>query len=577
MWVPDPETGELRRYKSSVQDLTAEGIVVSKPEKDRVTVPLPEGTAVTVAVWKGYGDYLFKSWVIKRAGGHLPQLVLARPAPKDVKYTPRRQYFRVDTRIPVKMAILDEDDREISVPAVMTDLSGGGCRLQTSQGIRVGALVILDFDLLFPPDKDGLDSTRPLHQIAAKVRSAFSPSDSRTKSKSRPSTSGKKSKSRPPVHTLGIEFDRLNKVARETLLSYVALRQREWLARLKAPTPDDKRWGTSYKIKEVEESLERLERELREADQEPPEVEPDTSPAAPEKQGSPLPTVDEVGSRKAAIDPSLNPLPELQSAPPPVLAPPPQGGSSGRKILLVEDEVVLRNILAETLQQEGYSVAEASNGKEALELALNIKVDLVITDLLMPQMNGWGLLSSLRKHNLDMPVLVITGYMAQEGIYVLTNTDISGFLIKPIDLEEMITAVERILSSKVPDRKYHILAVDDEEDVRLLISTCLEQEGFDVQTAKNGREALNKVRILKPDLVLLDIMMPNTGGFAVCRTLRADPDTAKLPVIMLTAKASAEYVNLAQTLKINGYIVKPFDPDTLVTRIRKVLQGVAKK
>ena len=82
---------------------------------------------------------------------------------------------------------------------------------------------------------------------------------------------------------------------------------------------------------------------------------------------------------------------------------------------------------------------------------------------------------------------------------------------------------------------------------------------------------------MKPDLILLDVMMPHIGGFAVCRKLRSDPATATLPVIMLTSKASDEYVRLAMSQKIHGYIIKPFDPDALVARISKVLARVEKK
>ena len=219
--VADPETGEIQRYKSSVQDFADEGIAVTMPQMDRLPVPLPEGTSVIVAVWKGYADYLFKSRVLKRVGGHLPQLVLSRPAPEDIKRTPRRQVFRADTKIPVKIEAFDEEDQPFSLSALMMDLSGGGCRLQTSRHLPVDASVRLDFALPFPPDKDSLDCTKPLRKIPGKVRSALVPPDPKKK---------------PPIHTLGIEFDRLDNVVYNTLLRYVAFRQRELLSQLKDPS-----------------------------------------------------------------------------------------------------------------------------------------------------------------------------------------------------------------------------------------------------------------------------------------------------------------------------------------------------
>ena len=120
--------------------------------------------------------------------------------------------------------------------------------------------------------------------------------------------------------------------------------------------------------------------------------------------------------------------------------------------------------------------------------------------------------------------------------------------------------------------KPRIMAVDDEEDTRLLVSACLEQAGFEVELASGGKEALSRVGEFRPDLMLLDIAMPEMDGFEVCRRLRAVPATANLPVILLTAKSSQEYVKKAVALKINGYVVKPFEPKALLDRIRKTLR-----
>ena len=101
--VLDTETGEVSRYHSMVQDVTAGGIVVSMPTEGRVTIPLREGTPVVASIWKGHADHRFKSRVLKRKGGRIPCLILAKPSPEDISRTLRRQYYRVETRIPVKV------------------------------------------------------------------------------------------------------------------------------------------------------------------------------------------------------------------------------------------------------------------------------------------------------------------------------------------------------------------------------------------------------------------------------------------------------------------------------------------
>jgi two-component system cell cycle response regulator len=247
-----------------------------------------------------------------------------------------------------------------------------------------------------------------------------------------------------------------------------------------------------------------------------------------------------------------------------------------KTILVAEDEERLRHLVAETLRQEGYNIEEAANGQDALEIALETPIDLVIADLKMPKMNGWRLLSSLRKRNLDIPVIIMTGYMPEEGQKLLTSKEIVGFVPKPIDFQAMTQMVRNVFVPHSPNRKLRVLAVDDAEDVRLLVAKFLQQAGFDFQTAQNGREALEEVNRFKPDLVLLDLVMPEMDGFEVCRRLRSQAATAALPIILLTMKTSAEDVKKAVALKVAGYIIKPFKADLLTARIHKALQGAGK-
>jgi len=553
--VIDLDTGETRRYKSSVLDITDEGIAVAMPTDRRVPVPLPGGTAVVVSIWKDFAAHRFRSRVLKKVGGHIPQLILSMPNPEDITRKPRREFFRVETKIPARVYAAEEGER-VDLPAIMIDLSGGGCRLQANRHLRAETPVHLDFDLPFPPDEDGLDRTRPLRQVPGKVKLSSAPAET-----------DRRSRARSSVHLLGIEFEKLNNVVQNSLLRYVAFRQRELLNQLQEGVRED-RGVSAAEVDELQKHLSRLEQDLKEAGQEVPAAAPDRAPAAESEETEELPppgSVDELFASPPA-DPERTPVA-------PVVVPP-QDTPSGKTILLVEDEDPLRKVLAEVLQHEGYAILQAANGQEALQVAFQTPVDLVITDLMMPKMNGWRLLAALRERGLDAPAIIITGYMSQEGQEVLTSRDISSFLVKPIDLEEMAREVRNILSPPA-ERPPRILAVDDEEDTRLLVSTCLKKAGFEVRTVAAGREALARVDYFKPDLVLLDIVMPDMNGFEVCRQLRSKPVTANVPVIMLTVKSSAEYVKKAVSLKINGYIVKPFNPDTLVARIRRTLQSKA--
>jgi DNA-binding response OmpR family regulator len=120
--------------------------------------------------------------------------------------------------------------------------------------------------------------------------------------------------------------------------------------------------------------------------------------------------------------------------------------------------------------------------------------------------------------------------------------------------------------------KTKILVVDDEPEAVELVEFNLKQAGFTVFTAADGAEALSKARSAPPDLIVLDLMLPEIGGLEVCKMLRRDPATAGLPIIMLTAKAAEIDRVVGLEIGADDYITKPFSPRELVLRIKKLIQ-----
>jgi two-component system, OmpR family, alkaline phosphatase synthesis response regulator PhoP len=118
-----------------------------------------------------------------------------------------------------------------------------------------------------------------------------------------------------------------------------------------------------------------------------------------------------------------------------------------------------------------------------------------------------------------------------------------------------------------------ILFVDDEGEIREVVQMRLESNGYKVLTASNGKEALEKVASEKPDLLILDIMMPELDGLSVLRALRKNEVTEHLPVIILSAKREESIGDLFRFEKISGYIEKPFDSVVLLDLIKKALAG----
>jgi len=117
-----------------------------------------------------------------------------------------------------------------------------------------------------------------------------------------------------------------------------------------------------------------------------------------------------------------------------------------------------------------------------------------------------------------------------------------------------------------------VLVVEDESDIRNLIVLHLAREGFRCRTAKSGPEALREARTAPPDLVVLDLMLPDLDGLEVCRRLRSDTTTATIPIIMLTAKADEVDRVVGLEMGADDYVVKPFSPKELIARIRAVLR-----
>lgn len=118
----------------------------------------------------------------------------------------------------------------------------------------------------------------------------------------------------------------------------------------------------------------------------------------------------------------------------------------------------------------------------------------------------------------------------------------------------------------------HILAVDDERFIRRLVEVNLQRAGYRVSTAEDGEEALERIRAERPDMVVLDWMMPRKDGYTVLRTLKSDPSTADIPVVMLTAKAQDKDVFAGWQSGADCYLTKPFNPMELLAFVKRIFE-----
>lgn len=119
-----------------------------------------------------------------------------------------------------------------------------------------------------------------------------------------------------------------------------------------------------------------------------------------------------------------------------------------------------------------------------------------------------------------------------------------------------------------------ILVVDDAKFIIKIVEFNLKRKGYDVYSASNGKEGLEQVAAIKPDLLILDVMMPVMDGFTVCRKLKENPETEKLPVIILTAKGQEVDKDAADKLGVKSYLTKPFSPKKLLEEVKRILKEI---
>ncbi|HIH94631.1 TPA: response regulator [Methanosarcina acetivorans] len=220
-------------------------------------------------------------------------------------------------------------------------------------------------------------------------------------------------------------------------------------------------------------------------------------------------------------------------------------GSDGSEplVMIVEDDKLSRELLIFTLKEAGYRVVRALSGKQALSLAQKLNPFVITLDLMLPEMNGWDVLKNLKKDSetAGIPILLLSIDERDECNMVWGAFD---HLVKPVEKSILLSTLER-LNKKTKKGSPKILIADDQEDMVELMVSLVKEEGYIISRAYGGKEAIDKALTELPDAIILDLMMPEVSGFEVIRTLKKDPETVDIPVIVCTARdLSAEETEL---------------------------------
>jgi DNA-binding response OmpR family regulator len=271
------------------------------------------------------------------------------------------------------------------------------------------------------------------------------------------------------------------------------------------------------------------------------------------------------------------------------------------KILIIEDEEALLLMLAERLERDGYESLTAKDGEEGLLKMKEEKPDLVLLDIVMPKIGGFEVLEAMQQDPAlqKIPVIIISNSGQPVEIGRAKTLGVKDYLVKTeFDPEEVVAKVRKILgmssedpggqkeerganvrgSLRSPRRNPEsasgkkVLIVEDDQFLRDLIVRKLEDEGFVIFQAIDGEEGLGILREKKPDLVLLDLILPGMDGFEVLKQAKEDKSVAHIPILILSNLGQRDDVDKGVNLGAADYLIKAhFTPSQVVQEINKLL------
>lgn len=285
------------------------------------------------------------------------------------------------------------------------------------------------------------------------------------------------------------------------------------------------------------------------------------------------------------------------------------------KVSIIEDDAILRDILANKLSQEGFAVSTASDGDQGISLIKQEKPDLVLLDILLPKRSGLEVLAEKNKDERlkNIPVIAISNSGDIGEIEKAKALGVQEFLIKAIfDSGDVVRKIKNLLGSQVGPQKSSpaqelkenkselktspfeehptnggvttsggngdkrlVMIIEDDKFLRELASQKLEKDGFRVMGTATGQDALEAMKKDKPDVVILDLILPGMDGYEVLAKIREDAILGDVPVIILSNLGQEEDIAKAKKLGATDYLVKAhFSFGEIIKKIREVLGNV---
>lgn len=247
---------------------------------------------------------------------------------------------------------------------------------------------------------------------------------------------------------------------------------------------------------------------------------------------------------------------------------------SNTRILVVDSKEEMAELIKLELQTEGYEVFSTSCGQKGMELIREVKPHVVLLDIMVGNGKGYEILRSIKENHKDIAVIIVTATGAETEVQKGLELGADDYIAKPFYSGLFLERIrKRIKDGRQEGSKQNpkILVIDDDTELTQSLMTHLKKKGYYAVGAYSGREGLELIPSVKPDLIILDIIMPEMDGYEVLKEIKKKPSTQNITVILLTAKGLDEDIQKGLDLGADDYITKPFPPALLTRRIQDVM------
>ncbi len=242
------------------------------------------------------------------------------------------------------------------------------------------------------------------------------------------------------------------------------------------------------------------------------------------------------------------------------------------QVLVIDDDETVRELMRNHLQRLGYEVLLASSGAIGLNMANQHLPDAIILDVMMPDMDGWAVLSALKADSElnHIPVIMASMVDNKRLGYALGAND---YMVKPVNRQKLQDILGRYANQQAQDEQPQVLLLEDNQDTREMMETILHNEGWRVLSAENGKQGLDLLAHNQPQLILSDLMMPEMDGFEFIQHLHEQEQWAEIPVIVLTAKdLNAEEREMLGVSTVDTFTKGAYKKEQLLDEIHHLLE-----